>query len=80
MTLTDQTRAAIQKLVSTYPERRTALLPALKLAQIDRARRAGIEQLFTTNDETNLGMREVNKRLGYRPTPVEILVRGPLVT
>lgn len=35
MTLTDQTRAAIQKLVSTYPERRTALLPALKLAQTD---------------------------------------------
>jgi NADH-quinone oxidoreductase subunit E len=33
--LSDPTRAAIRKLVDTYPERRTALLPALKLAQKD---------------------------------------------
>ena len=35
MTLSDTTRAAIQKLVATYPQPRTALLPALKLAQAD---------------------------------------------
>jgi NADH-quinone oxidoreductase subunit E len=35
VTLSDTTRGAIQKLVSTYPEPRTALLPALKLAQAD---------------------------------------------
>lgn len=35
MALSDATRAAIRKLVDTYPERRTALLPALKLAQAD---------------------------------------------
>ena len=35
MTLSDPTRQRIQKLVATYPERRTALLPALKLAQAD---------------------------------------------
>lgn len=35
MTLSETTRASIQKLVETYPERRTALLPALKLAQAD---------------------------------------------
>jgi NADH-quinone oxidoreductase subunit E len=35
VTLSETTRAAIQKLVATYPERRTALLPALKLAQAD---------------------------------------------
>lgn len=35
MTLSEATRASIQKLVETYPERRTALLPALKLAQSD---------------------------------------------
>ena len=35
MSLSEQTRASIQKLVATYPERRTALLPALKLAQAD---------------------------------------------
>jgi NADH-quinone oxidoreductase subunit E len=35
MTLSTQTRAAIQELAARYPERRTALLPALKLAQAD---------------------------------------------
>jgi NADH-quinone oxidoreductase subunit E len=35
VTLTAETRAAIEQLVSGYPERRTALLPALKLAQRD---------------------------------------------
>jgi NADH-quinone oxidoreductase subunit E len=33
VTLSDAAQAAIRKLVETYPERRTALLPALKLAQ-----------------------------------------------
>jgi NADH-quinone oxidoreductase subunit E len=33
--LSDPTRAAIRKLIDVYPERRTALLPALKLAQAD---------------------------------------------
>lgn len=35
MSLSEETRAAIQGLVKLYPERRTALLPALKLAQAD---------------------------------------------
>ena len=35
MTLSDSTRAKIERLVALYPERRTALLPALKLAQAD---------------------------------------------
>ncbi len=49
-------------------------------ARPDRRARAagGIEQLFTTNDEKNAGMREVNKRLGYKPLPAEIVVSGPL--
>jgi len=33
--LSDATQAAIRKLVDAYPERRTALLPALKLAQAE---------------------------------------------
>jgi NADH-quinone oxidoreductase subunit E len=33
--LSDAAQAAILRLVDTYPERRTALLPALKLAQAD---------------------------------------------
>jgi hypothetical protein len=41
---------------------------------------AGIEQIYTTNDEANVGMRGVNARLGYRPAPTRILVSGPLVT
>ena len=35
MPLSDAARTKICKLVETYPERRTALLPALKLAQAD---------------------------------------------
>ena len=62
------------------PWSKRGIATALKLAQIERARLAGIERLFTANDETNVGMREVNKRLGYRPAPVEILVSGPLAT
>lgn len=62
------------------PWRKRGIATALKLAQIERARLAGIERLFTTNDETNVGMREVNKRLGYRPAPIEIIVSGPLAT
>ena len=51
---------------------------ALKREQIARARHAGIEQIFTTNDETNAGMRGVNARLGYRAAPAHIVVKGPL--
>lgn len=35
MTLSEATRSRIERLVEIYPERRTALLPALKLAQAD---------------------------------------------
>jgi mycothiol synthase len=59
------------------PWRRRGIATALKEAQIARARAEGIEQIFTTNDETNAGMRGVNARLGYRPAPVRILVSGP---
>lgn len=62
------------------PWRRRGIATALKRAQIARARAAGIEQIFTTNDETNVGMRGVNARLGYRPAPVRIIVSGPLAT
>jgi mycothiol synthase len=62
------------------PWRRRGIATALKREQIARAREAGIEQIFTTNDETNAGMRGVNARLGYRPAPVKILVSGPLAT
>ena len=62
------------------PWRRRGIATALKREQISRARETGIEQIFTTNDETNAGMRGVNARLGYRPAPTRILVSGPLAT
>jgi mycothiol synthase len=62
------------------PWRRRGVATALKREQIVRAREAGIEQIRTTNEETNVGMRGVNARLGYEPAPVQILVSGPLAT
>jgi mycothiol synthase len=50
---------------------------ALKRAQIEAARAAGIERIFTTNDEANLAMRGVNARLGYEPEPERVVVSGP---
>jgi GNAT superfamily N-acetyltransferase len=60
--------------------RRRGIATALKREQIARSRAAGIERIFTTNDETNAGMRGVNARLGYQPTPAHIVVKGPLAT
>jgi GNAT superfamily N-acetyltransferase len=60
------------------PWRRRGIATALKREQAARARAAGIEQIFTTNDETNAGMRGVNERLGYKPAPVQIVLTGPL--
>ena len=51
---------------------------ALKRATIRWAIEAGLVALETGNDELNAPMRAVNARLGYRPTPDEISVRGPL--
>jgi len=62
------------------PWRRRGIAVALKREQIARARAAGIEQIYTTNDETNAGMRGVNARLGYQPAPTQIVVSGPLAT
>jgi GNAT superfamily N-acetyltransferase len=60
------------------PWRRRGIASALKREQIARAREAGIDHIYTTNDESNVGMRGVNARLGYRPAPTRILVSGPL--
>jgi mycothiol synthase len=58
--------------------RRRGIATALKQRQIERARAAGIEQIFTTNDETNVAMRGVNQRLGYEPLPEIAVVAGPV--
>lgn len=59
------------------PWRGRGIATALKRAQIEQAREAGIERIFTSNDETNLAMRGVNARLGYEPQPERIVVSGP---
>lgn len=51
----------------------------LKLAIIDWAIRHGLSALETGNDEDNAGMRAINARLGYRPLPDELTMRGPLL-
>jgi GNAT superfamily N-acetyltransferase len=54
---------------------------ALKLAQIEAARRSGLARLVTTNEERNTAMRSINQALGYRPELrlSTIVVRGPLL-
>ena len=59
------------------PWRRRGIASALKRAQIEAARAAGIETIATTNDELNVGMRGVNERLGYEPEPERVVVSGP---
>lgn len=59
------------------PWRRRGIATALKRAQIEAARTAGIETIATTNDELNVGMRGVNERLGYEPEPERVVVSGP---
>ena len=60
------------------PWRRRGIASALKRAQIEAARTAGIETISTTNDELNVGMRGVNERLGYEPEPERVVVSGPV--
>jgi len=52
---------------------------ALKAATIGWARAAGLAALETGNDVENAPMRAVNARLGYRPLPDIVFMRGPLV-
>jgi mycothiol synthase len=59
------------------PWRGRGIATALKRAQIRRAREAGVERIFTTNDKKNVAMRGVNSRLGYEPLPERVVVSGP---
>jgi mycothiol synthase len=54
------------------------LATALKHATIGWAIDQGLEVLQTGNDVDNAPMRAVNARLGYRPTPDLLAMRGPL--
>ena len=50
----------------------------LKRSTIAWAIKHGLEALETGNDEDNAPMRAINARLGYRPMPDELSLRGPL--
>jgi len=58
------------------PLRRRGLARTLKLAQIEDARRVGIERLITQSNEHNAAMRALNEELGYRPTKPLFVLRG----
>jgi GNAT superfamily N-acetyltransferase len=58
--------------------RRRGIAGALKRAEIAWAKGAGYERLSTTNEERNEPIRRLNERLGYRPAPGRIFLRGPL--
>jgi RimJ/RimL family protein N-acetyltransferase len=52
------------------------LATALKLRTIAWAVANGLTALETGNDEANLAMQAVNRRLGYRPLPDLLTMRG----
>ncbi|OGO51241.1 MAG: hypothetical protein A2Z32_09090 [Chloroflexi bacterium RBG_16_69_14] len=60
------------------PWRGRGLAGALKRATIGWAIRNGVAALETANDTDNAPMRAVNARLGYRPLPDYVTMRGPL--
>ena len=51
---------------------------ALKHATIGWAIANGLTELVTGNDVDNAPMRAINAKLGYRPTPDRLVLRGPL--
>jgi GNAT superfamily N-acetyltransferase len=71
---------AFHDMTAVHPAYRgRGIATALKRATIAWAIRTGLTALETDNDEANAPMREVNRRLGYRPLPDWLLLRGPLV-
>jgi GNAT superfamily N-acetyltransferase len=58
--------------------RRRGIAEALKRSQIEAARRLGLRRLMTESEERNEPMRQLNEKLGYRPVPGMIALRGPL--
>ena len=58
--------------------RRKGVAAALKRAQIRWAKENGYETLATQNELRNEPIRRLNARLGYRPAPGIVTLRGPL--
>jgi mycothiol synthase len=58
--------------------RRRGVATAIKRAQIEAAKAAGLTSLTTFSEKRNIPMRTLNERLGYRPLPDQLRLRGPL--
>jgi GNAT superfamily N-acetyltransferase len=72
-------RRGEHELTGTLPGYRGRGLARLaKLAVLRWAANAGIERVYTGNDEENAPMLAINRRLGYRPGPVWIELARPL--
>jgi RimJ/RimL family protein N-acetyltransferase len=55
------------------------LATAIKVEALSRAKAKGLRALFTTNDEPNKAMREINAKLGYQPLPAYVQLEKPLL-
>ena len=58
--------------------RRRGVATAIKRAQIEAAKAAGLTSLTTFSEKRNIPMRTLNERLGYQPLPDQLRLRGPL--
>jgi GNAT superfamily N-acetyltransferase len=58
--------------------RRRGVATAIKRAQIEAAQAAGLRSLTTFSEKRNIPMRRLNEKLGYRPLPDQVRLRGPL--
>jgi GNAT superfamily N-acetyltransferase len=58
--------------------RRKGIAGALKRAQVAWAKEHGYERLLTAPELRNEPSRRMNQRLGYRPAPGKVIMRGPL--
>jgi GNAT superfamily N-acetyltransferase len=58
--------------------RHRGVASAIKRAQIEAVKTAGLTRLTTFSERRNVPMRTLNERLGYRPLPDQLRLRGPL--
>ena len=58
--------------------RRRGVATAIKRAQIEAAKAAGLRTLTTFSEMRNIPMRALNEQLGYLPLPDQVRLRGPL--
>jgi mycothiol synthase len=58
--------------------RRRGVATAIKRAQIEAAKAAGLTSLTTFSEKRNIPMRTLNEQLGYQPLPDQLRLRGPL--